>query len=112
MTERRKFVRIPENSKISYKVLPNMKKEGSITKDISQGGVRFLVHDFVPKGSLLDIEVALGEVYLSFRCIVKFIWIKKEANSEKYEIGVEFIDLPKKSIERLIGYIKGGCDNK
>ena len=105
-TERRKFVRIPENSQISYRVLTNMKNKGSLTKDISQGGIRFLVHEFIPVNSILEISITLKNISFYFQTVVKSRWITEELPNERYEIGVEFINIPKKSTEHLIDYIK------
>lgn len=107
MIERRKFIRIPDNSQISYRVLPNMRTKGFVTKDISQGGIRFLVHEFIPVNSDLQIRLMLEKISFSFEAFVKVVWIRKEArSSERYEIGVEFINVPKESTDHLIDYIK------
>lgn len=106
MEERRRYVRIPESSQISYEVMPNVKTRDYITRDISQGGIRFFVHEFIPKNSLLKIRLTLEKVTFSFEAVVKLVWIKEAPRSDNYEIGVEFINIPKKATEYLIGYIK------
>jgi len=106
MQERRKFFRIPESSQISYEIIPSVKRRYFIAKDISQGGIRFFVHDFIPKNSLLKIRLTLKKISFSFEAVVKLIWIREEPRSERYEIGVEFLNLPKKAAESLIAYIK------
>ena len=106
MLERRRYVRIPENSQITYRVLPDIKTKGFLTKDISQGGIRFLIHEFMPVNSNLQIRLALQKISFSFEAFVKVIWIKKEARGERYEIGVEFMNIPKQASDHLIDYIK------
>ena len=106
MPERRKFVRIPENSQISYKVLSKKKTESFLTKDICQGGIRFFVYEFVPIDSILEISLALKNKSFYFGARARVIWIKGDSLGERYEIGVEFIDIPKKISEFLIDYIK------
>lgn len=106
MVERRRYVRIPESSQISYEVIPEAKIKNYITKDISQGGIRFFVHEFIPKNTLLKIRLTLKNLTFSFEAVVKLVWIREMSRSDKYEIGVEFINIPKKATEYLIDYIK------
>ena len=106
MTERRRFVRIPENSQISYRVMTNMKNVGSLTKDISRGGIKFLVHEFIPVDSILEISITLKNTSFYFQTLVRSRWITEKLPNERYEIGVEFINIPKKAAEHLIDYIK------
>ncbi|MFC1752689.1 PilZ domain-containing protein [Thermoproteota archaeon] len=105
MQERRRYVRIPQSSQISYRVLPNTGAKRFLTRDISEGGVRFFVHKFVPLGSLLEISITIGEVNFSLGTIAKSRWVSKEAFGERHEIGAEFIDLPKEARDRISGYI-------
>ena len=106
MLERRRYVRIPENSQISYRILPDIKTKAFLTRDISQGGIRFFVHEFIPANSNLQIRLALEKISFSFEAFVKVIWTRKDAHSERYEIGVEFMNIPKKAADHLIDYIK------
>ena len=57
MQERRRFVRMPEEATISYKILPDPKIEMFFTKDISQGGIRFGGEGWVidPDGKVLGV---------------------------------------------------------
>lgn len=103
--EKRKFVRVPGRLQISYEVVSCQKTGEYLTKDISQGGVRFLVHDFIPQGSCLKIKLALDPC-LSCEGLVKVAWIRENTYSEEYEIGVEFISMPEDAQWHLIEYIK------
>ena len=105
MTERRRFVRIPEDSTLSYKVMSEAKTEDFFTRNISQGGISFFVHKFIPKNSNLKIKLQLKKIPFYFEAMVKLVWIRKVAHSERYEIGVEFISMPEKATELLIAYI-------
>lgn len=106
MQERRRYVRIPESSQISYEVIPCLKSENYITKDISEGGIRFLVHEFIPKDSVLKIRLTLKKITFSFEAVAKIMWIRQLPHNDKYEVGVEFMDMPKKAAEYLVNYVK------
>jgi len=106
MHDRRKFERIPENSEISYEVTPDPKTEHFVTKDISGGGIRFFVHEFIPENSILKIRLTLRKISLSFETFVKVVWITEDHINERYEVGVEFLEVPKDVALHLIDYIK------
>jgi len=114
MIERRRYVRIPESSQISYEVMPSIKIKDNITKDISEGGIRFFVDEFIPKNSLLKIRLTIEKITFSFEAVVKLIWIREVPRTDRYEIGVEFINMPKKATEYFIDYIKTslGLENR
>jgi c-di-GMP-binding flagellar brake protein YcgR len=106
MKERRRFVRIPESSSISYRIMPNIKTGDYLTRDIGQGGIRFFVHDFVPKGSLLKIRLTIKNISFSFEALVRVVWIIEEPRSERHEVGVEFVNISDEATKHLIDYIK------
>lgn len=106
MQERRKYIRIPESSPISYEIIHDAIIEKFVTEDISQDGIKFFVHEPIPKDTLLKIKLTLKKISFSFETFIRVAWIKKEARCRKYEIGAEFICLPTKATERLIDYIK------
>lgn len=105
MEERRKYIRITEKSQIFYEVVPSEKKGEYITRDISQAGIRFLVHDFIPKGSCLRIKLTFGSAF-SFEAFSKLVWIRERSYNEEYEVGVEFINIPPEAKTYLIDCIK------
>ncbi|MDP3143512.1 MAG: PilZ domain-containing protein [Candidatus Omnitrophota bacterium] len=106
MQERRKFVRIWESSQISYQIMPNMKAGDYLTRDLSQGGLRFFVHEFIPLNTLLKIRINLEKKYFAIEAVVKIVWIKEIPMSERFEIGVEFVNIPAETSSLLIDYIK------
>ena len=105
MAERRKFVRIPEDLPITYEVFPIIKTEEFFTKNISQGGICFFVHEFIPKDSKLKIKLTIKKIPFYFEAVVRLAWIKQDPHVERYEIGVEFINISQEAARHLIDYI-------
>ena len=112
MKERRKYVRIHESSQITYELLPGESMKEYATKDISQGGIKFLTREFIPKGSRLKIKLNLYKKFFSFEALVKCAWINKIRYNEEYEVGVEFIDMPPAAAAHLISYIEAFLEAK
>ena len=111
MLERRKFIRIPESSQISYEILSKLKAGDYLTRDISQGGIRFFVHEFIRRDSILKIKLTLVKTTFYFEALAKVVWISEDTLSERYEVGVEFVDIPQNASEHLIDYIRSVLKN-
>jgi len=112
MLERRRCVRIPENLPIVYEVVPGQTRKEYVTKDISQIGMRFLVNEFIPKESRLRIKISFHGTLFNLETWVKCVWIRKMPYSDRYEIGVEFVDMPSKAADYLVSFIKDYLDTK
>ena len=112
MDERRKYIRIPEKSEIHYNVIPTNKSGQYTTSDISQGGIRFLVHHFVPKDSHLKVKITFAATSVTIEALVKLVWIKELPYRGSYEIGVRFIDIPQRAVDHLLSYIKSFVNSK
>ena len=108
--ERRRYVRVPENLRLIYEILPAEAIKGCFTRDISQGGVRFLTHEFIPKDSRLRIRFTFPKALFSFEALVKCMWVRQMQCSDEFEVGVEFVDLPLEILKYLISYIKDFID--
>jgi c-di-GMP-binding flagellar brake protein YcgR len=106
MQERRRYTRVPESLQIAYEILPAESIRQYLTKDISQGGIRFFTHEFIPKDTRLRIRISFPRTLFSFEALVKCMWVKEMPYGEEFEVGVEFIDLPPEIVEYLISYIK------
>jgi c-di-GMP-binding flagellar brake protein YcgR len=112
MDERRKYVRIPEKTKTSYSILATNILGQDLTSDISQGGLRLIVHHFIPKNSRLKVKMNFGDSSTSIEAMVQLVWIRDLPYSGSYEIGVKFVDIPPKSAEYLLSYIKSFLSKK
>ena len=112
MEERRRYTRIPESLQIAYELVPAETIREYLTKDISQGGIRFLTHEFIPKGSRLRVRITFPMTLFSFEALVKCMWVREMSYSGDFEVGVEFIDLPSEIMEYLISYIKSSLNIK
>ncbi|MDO8661898.1 MAG: PilZ domain-containing protein [Candidatus Omnitrophota bacterium] len=93
MLERRKFIRIPQSTKISYEIANNPRPKSLITRNISEAGISFLADEFIAVGSVLKIQFSLKE--FSYDGFAKVVWIMEDTRNERYEIGAQFMSLPR-----------------
>jgi len=66
MQERRRYTRVPESLQIAYEIIPAEEIKEYLTKDISQGGIRFLTHEFIPKDSRLRLRISFPKTIIQF----------------------------------------------
>ena len=91
--ERRQFRRIKTSSPIEYRFLNSGRFTNSVTCDISEGGISFIVDGPVPIGTHLHFEVKLKNRPQPIYGIAKITWSTKEPYSSRYRIGLEFTEI-------------------
>lgn len=68
-------------------------KEG-LTKDISEGGLRFIVYKFIPVATNMVLNLKLSTLPRILKAISKVVWIRKlPGGEERYEAGITFTDI-------------------
>ncbi|MFA6281958.1 MAG: PilZ domain-containing protein [Candidatus Omnitrophota bacterium] len=105
MKERRRFIRVPESSEITYRVVSLARIDYFVTKNLSREGARFFVHEFIPIGTILRIKIKLKKTYFSFEALAQVRWVEEDLLNERFEIGVKFIDIPRNTAKYLDEYL-------
>ena len=94
--ERRDRQRLNFRFPIRYHLLPNSRDftkhrrpvAGVLTRDIGEGGLRFVSERFIPRFAGLLIESSPLSPY--WRIKAKVCWVQRVSYSEKYNIGLSF----------------------
>ena len=109
MEENRKFVRIEWPVIIKYKTIeePHI-QDHIVSKDVSEGGARFVVYERLMKGTKLDIQLEVPFDSMPIFAKGEVTWIKKigSENAKTFEIGVVFTQVDEKEQKRLKVYIE------
>jgi hypothetical protein len=97
--EKRRLPRLEECDKVTVTVLssPNApqiehKKFHCWTQDLSEGGLKFKAHSYVPIGTTVNVEVLFLSDSVVFRHLGRVVW-EREVNEEGLlvsELGVKF----------------------
>jgi len=109
MEESRKFVRIEWPVIIKYKTIEEPCTEDQIVgKDISEGGMRFVVYERLMKGTKLDVQLEAPFDSMPMFAKGEVAWIKKigDENSKAFEVGVIFKNISQNDQKRLKMYIE------
>ena len=86
--EKRRFPRHPISSPVRYSQIKSKSFSGSITVDISEGGICFLAGLFLPRGSLVQFTIPVSDQV--FNIGGKTTYSSFVDNIGFYRTGVEF----------------------
>lgn len=99
----RKDVRIQSEQFISYTLFDHDEKvcdEGmGVARDVSRNGMALESRRSMEVGYRIDLSIALGEEVLQTEGIVRNV---KEPGESGYLIGIEFKNISKEEIEKLV----------
>ena len=77
----------------------------SISKNLSEGGVRFRTNGFVSRACRLILEMDVPMFSKPIKAISKVAWIRKADNGTEYEIGNRFLEMTKEDKELISEYV-------
>ncbi|MFH1878739.1 MAG: PilZ domain-containing protein, partial [Candidatus Omnitrophota bacterium] len=77
----------------------------SITKNLSEGGIRFMTAGFISMACRLIVELDIPMFTKPVKAIAKVAWIRKSDSGEEYEVGNQFLEMSKKDKELISEYV-------
>ncbi len=111
--EKRKFQRIASRFPLKYKDLRKSGEEsrGTISKNLSEGGVRFRSDRFISLACRLVVELNLPALARPIRAVSKIAWIRKLPAGDDYEVGNQFLEISRDDKALIQDYIKQEFQN-
>ncbi|MCM8778515.1 MAG: PilZ domain-containing protein [Candidatus Omnitrophica bacterium] len=105
--ERRKYPRVYASIPMQFRPIGEFDKlpHDTITRDLSEGGVRFSSDKFIPVGTRIIVNVLLEGHREPLRSVAKIIWTRKQQYSDNYEVGCQFMNLPEDARSRIGKFI-------
>ena len=91
--ERREFKRASLKEPVRFEFKDPQHFGGCVSGDISAGGIRLRVYDFIPLGTELTLEVQLSSNRM-VSCEGQVVWVEKIAFGDDYRIGLKFVNTP------------------
>ncbi|MFH1847462.1 MAG: PilZ domain-containing protein [Candidatus Omnitrophota bacterium] len=108
ITEKRKFLRVATHIPVKYRKLGDSEvalRGCTITRNLSEGGVRFRTPDFISRACRLILELDMPMLTKPIKAISKVAWIRKTTSGEDFEIGNQFLEMSKKDKELVSEYV-------
>lgn len=90
--ERRRFQRLKVNCPVDYRFFNGTRYQQTVTCDVSEGGISFLVDGAVSIGTHIYFEARLKNRPQSLYGIARVVWSSREPYSDKYKVGLEFVE--------------------
>jgi c-di-GMP-binding flagellar brake protein YcgR len=106
--EKRKFTRMKTHIPVRYRKLRNgagSSGEGSLSRDLSQGGIHFRTNEFISMACRLILELDIPMLTKPIKAISKVAWIKKSDAGKDFEVGNQFLEISKKDKELISEYV-------
>lgn len=104
--ERRRFQRVDSNLPLKYRNLKTAAAPmGTLTKNISEGGIHFKTDGFISLACRLVVEISLPTAARPIKAISKVAWIKKAALGDQYELGNQFLEISKEDKGIITDYV-------
>lgn len=107
--ERRKYQRVKTHVPIRFHKLRDgagVEGESSITKNLSEGGIRFRTAEFISMACRLILELDIPMFTKPVKAISKVAWIRKAPSGDDYEVGNQFLEMSKKDKELISEYVE------
>ena len=92
--EKRRYFRLDSRIPMRYRKIERYSQEfkGSLMRNISKGGVRMTVYEFLALNLKLALEIPLLSGMKPLQGISRVAWTKRTAFNEQYDVGIEFIN--------------------
>jgi len=106
--EQRKCERVKTHIPVKYRKLRDgagVEGSGSLSKDISQGGIHFRTNEFISMACRLILELDIPMLTRPIKAISKVAWIRKTDSGADYEVGNQFLEISKKDKELISEYV-------
>ncbi|OGX08873.1 MAG: hypothetical protein A2Y03_10845 [Omnitrophica WOR_2 bacterium GWF2_38_59] len=87
--EKRSFQRVACRNVVKFKIKDSLESGGCLARDISDGGIKINLNEFVPLHSEVNLEVQLATQRI-VDCVARIVWIEKMPFMDRYQAGLEF----------------------
>ena len=102
---KRKFFRLKAYQLAKYRVISPKEGEHIVfnaVKDIGGEGVCFRTKEDLPISSILELQINVPFLDKPLDTVAKVVWTKIMGRTNKYEIGVQFLDIEKDYQRKII----------
>ena len=104
--EKRKERRVEAYLPIRFRFKDSSRRQSSLIRDLSSGGLRLIADSFLPKQSSVLLELELKELPYMLNMAGKIAWVKNLGFADRCYAGVKFQDLDKETRGKLEEYLQ------
>ena len=89
--ERRHFHRFHRAEPVRFQLKDPSQFGGCLSCDLSEGGIRLRLNDFIPLNTELSLQIQLADEPI-VGCVCRVAWVEKSRFGDHYQAGLEFIE--------------------
>ena len=109
MIERRKYIRLGQTVKITYKVTSSSyKHSGYIIENFGGGGIRMILEKRLPPGTILDLDIKLPDIKEPIIVKGEIVWLDVRKGKSKefpFVAGVKFVKIDPFECGKILKYV-------
>lgn len=87
--EKRRFPRVTFKQPVQFQLKDPLQTGGSLSFDLSEGGIRIRLNDFIPLMAEVSLQIQLS-IEQIVDCAGRVVWVRKVPFSDSYHAGLEF----------------------
>ena len=90
MANQRQYPRFPFRQAVGYQ-MGEAPSSGSLSGDISEGGLRLTVSEFIPLHTIVRLNIRLTDPVRVVPAKGKVVWVREDPQAERFDVGIAFI---------------------
>ena len=89
-TNNRQYPRFPFRESVAYQT-GDAPSSGSLAGDISEGGVRLTVNEFIPLNTVISLNIRLSDPARVVPAQGRVVWVREDPDGERFDVGIQFV---------------------
>ncbi len=111
--DKRRYKRVESVLPVQFK---NLRKtadpvNGTLSQNISEGGVCFMTKEFISLACRLVVEISLPTLPKPIKAISKIAWIRKIPIKDQYMLGNQFLEMTKEDRAHVMNFVNNSTNS-
>ena len=109
-TEKRQYPRVETQIPVRYRIqgeAAGTQVSGSLTGDLSAGGLMFKTKGLIASACNLILELDLPTQTQPITATSKVAWVKNDTTEKEYVVGNQFLEITKRDQDLISQYVNG-----
>lgn len=113
MEDNRRYKRVESVLPVQFRNLRKTAESGNgtLSHNISEGGVCFMTKEFISLACRLVVEISLPAVPKPIKAISKIAWIKKIPTNNQYMLGNQFLEMTKEDKAHIMNFVNNSTNS-
>ncbi|MBI3322098.1 MAG: PilZ domain-containing protein [Candidatus Omnitrophica bacterium] len=108
--ERRRFPRAKAGLEVEFRRLsePGQRLLGSLSRDLSAGGIQLTANRFLPCDSRLVLFFRPRPLGRQIRAVARVQWVRERTAGDFFDCGLEFVEIAPEDKDAVAGLVERG----